>query len=55
MPGWIGLDRAHRQFAALSPEQQRAAGPLIPPQEVADRVLHLLDHGHAGEIIELLE
>jgi NAD(P)-dependent dehydrogenase (short-subunit alcohol dehydrogenase family) len=55
VPGWIGLDRAHRQFAALSPEQQRAAGPLIPPQEVADRVLHLLDHGHAGEIIELLE
>ena len=55
VPGWIGLDRAHRQFAALGPEQQRAAGPLIPPQAVADRVLHLLEHGRAGEIIELLE
>jgi NAD(P)-dependent dehydrogenase (short-subunit alcohol dehydrogenase family) len=55
VPGWIGLDRAHRQFAALTPEQQRAAGRLVSPQEVADRVLHLLEHGHAGEIVDLLE
>jgi NAD(P)-dependent dehydrogenase (short-subunit alcohol dehydrogenase family) len=55
VPGWIGLDRAHRQFAALTPEQQRAAGRLVSPQEVADRVLHLLEHGHAGEIVDLME
>ncbi|MDR6905071.1 NAD(P)-dependent dehydrogenase (short-subunit alcohol dehydrogenase family) [Agromyces sp. 3263] len=55
VPGWIGLDRAHRQFAALTAEQQRATGRLIPPQEVADRVLHLLEHGRPGEVVELLE
>ena len=55
VPGWIGLDRAHRQFDALTPEQQRAAGRLIPPQEVADRVLYLLEHGRPGEVAELLE
>jgi NAD(P)-dependent dehydrogenase (short-subunit alcohol dehydrogenase family) len=54
VPGWIGLDRAQRQFAALTPGQQRAAGPLIPPQEIADQVQHLLEHGRAGEIVELL-
>lgn len=54
VPGWIGLDRAHQQFAALTPDQQRAAGPLIPPQIVAEQVEHLLDYGRAGEIVELL-
>ncbi|MFF2371254.1 SDR family NAD(P)-dependent oxidoreductase [Agromyces sp. NPDC058110] len=54
VPGWIGLDRAERQFAALSPEQQRASGPLIPPQQVADCVIDLLDRGRAGEVVELL-
>ena len=55
VPGWIGLDRAHRQFAALTPEEQRTAGPLIPPQRVADRVVHLLEHGRAGDVVEVLE
>lgn len=54
VPGWIGLDRAYRQFAALTPEQQRAAGRLIPPQEVADHVQNLLERGRAGEIVDLL-
>ncbi|ANJ26101.1 SDR family NAD(P)-dependent oxidoreductase [Agromyces aureus] len=54
VPGWIGLERAHRQLAALSPAEQRAASPLIAPQQVADRVIGLLDHGHAGEVVELL-
>ena len=55
VPGWIGLERAHRQLASLTPAQRRAAGPLIPPQEVADRVIHLLDHGRPGEVSELLD
>lgn len=54
VPGWIGLDRARRQFAELTLEQQRAAGPLVPPQEVADQVQRLLEHGRAGDVVELL-
>jgi NAD(P)-dependent dehydrogenase (short-subunit alcohol dehydrogenase family) len=54
VPGWIGLDRAHRELAELTPELQRAVGPLIPPQKVADQVQHLLERGRAGEIHELL-
>lgn len=29
VPGWIALDRAHREWAALIPDQQREIGPLI--------------------------
>lgn len=54
VPGWIGLDRAHREWAALSPDQQRDVGPLIPPQDIANTVLSLLDHGRAGEVVETL-
>jgi NAD(P)-dependent dehydrogenase (short-subunit alcohol dehydrogenase family) len=54
VPGWIGLDRARRELDAMTPEQQRAAGPLIPPQEVADHVQRLLERGRAGEIHEFL-
>ena len=54
VPGWIGLERAHREWDALTPDQQQDAGPLIPPQEVADVVATLLDHGRPGEIVELL-
>ncbi|MDQ0894960.1 SDR family NAD(P)-dependent oxidoreductase [Agromyces ramosus] len=54
VPGWIGLERARRQFAALTLDQQRAAGPLIPPQQIADHVQRLLERGRAGEIVELL-
>jgi NAD(P)-dependent dehydrogenase (short-subunit alcohol dehydrogenase family) len=54
VPGWIGLDRAQRDWAALSPDQQRDIGPLVPPQDVARTVLALLDHGRAGEIVEML-
>lgn len=54
VPGWIGLDRAHREFDALTPAEQRAAGPLVPPQTVADHVRRLIERGRAGEIVELL-
>ena len=53
VPGWIGLDRAHREWAALSPDQQLDVGPLIPPENIANTVLSLLDHGRAGEIVEM--
>ncbi|HEU0181768.1 MAG TPA: SDR family oxidoreductase [Agromyces mariniharenae] len=54
VPGWIGLERAHRELAALTPEQQAAAGPLIPPQAIATQVARLIDDGRAGEVVELL-
>jgi hypothetical protein len=54
VPGWIGLDRAHREWATLTPDQQRDVGPLIPPADIADTVVSLLDRGRPGEIIEIL-
>lgn len=54
VPGWIGLDRAQEQWAALSPGRQREVGPLIPPEDVASSVATLLDHGRPGEVIEML-
>jgi NAD(P)-dependent dehydrogenase (short-subunit alcohol dehydrogenase family) len=38
VPSWIGLDRAKAELAAMSPEQQAATPPLIPPEEVAAAV-----------------
>ena len=54
VPGWIGLDRAHQQWAALTPDQQQAAGSLIPPNDIVIAVVALLDHGRPGEIVEML-
>lgn len=54
VPGWIGLDGAHRERVALTPDQQREVGPLIPPQDIANTVVSLLDHGRPGEVIEIL-
>ncbi len=54
VPGWIGLDRAIEQWAALSPDQQRDVGPLIPPGDVAEAVVALLEGGRPGEVTELL-
>ncbi len=54
VPGWIGLERAHTEWAALSPEEQQRIGPLIAPEAVAAVVARLLDHGQAGEIVEML-
>ena len=54
VPGWIGLDRAQREWAALSPGQQHDVGPLIPPEEVAGVVVSLLTDGRPGEVIDLL-
>ncbi len=54
VPGWIGLERAHREWSAL-PAAQRASLPgLVPPAVVCAEVLRLLAHGSAGEVVELL-
>ena len=54
VPGWIGLPRAHREWSVLTPDQQREAGPLIPPDYIANAVVSLLDDGRPGEIVEIL-
>ena len=43
IPGWIGLDRAHREWAALTPDQRQEVGPLIPPEAVANAATLLND------------
>ncbi|MET0725554.1 MAG: hypothetical protein ABWY36_04330 [Leifsonia sp.] len=54
VPGWIGLERAHREYAAL-PEAERAAiPPLIPPSDVVATALALIATGASGEVVELL-
>ncbi len=54
VPGWIGLDRAHHEWAALLPEQQREIGSLVPPEVIATVVATLLDKGQPGEVVKML-
>lgn len=54
VPGWIGLERAHREWAELSPEQQHEVGALIPPGDIARTVVSLLTSGRPGEVIDML-
>jgi 3-oxoacyl-[acyl-carrier protein] reductase len=42
VPGWIGLDRAHEQWAALTDEQRATMPPLIPVDTVTHEVVRLL-------------
>jgi NAD(P)-dependent dehydrogenase (short-subunit alcohol dehydrogenase family) len=53
VPGWIGLERARHEWAALTPEQQQTMGPLILPEDIANTLVRLLDHGSAGEIVAI--
>jgi NAD(P)-dependent dehydrogenase (short-subunit alcohol dehydrogenase family) len=55
VPGWIGLPRAHEQWARLSEEEREAQGPLVPPELVVRTVVDLLERGRAGEVRELLD
>ncbi len=54
VPGWIGLDRAIREWEALSADRQREVGPLIPPDDIAEVVVALLEGGRPGEVVEML-
>lgn len=54
IPGWIGLGHAHQEWASLSPQRQREAGSLIPPEDVASVVAELLSRGRPGEVVEIL-
>jgi 3-oxoacyl-[acyl-carrier protein] reductase len=54
VPGWIGLDRAHEELAAMDPAGRAAQPPLVPPGVVAQTVVDLLERGAAGTVVELL-
>jgi 3-oxoacyl-[acyl-carrier protein] reductase len=54
VPHWIGLPRAHDEWAALTPAERDASIGLVPPQDVVDMVLGLLDDpSSAGKVVEL--
>jgi NAD(P)-dependent dehydrogenase (short-subunit alcohol dehydrogenase family) len=53
VPGWIGLDRAHAELAAMSPAERAAAAPLIPPAQVVAAALDLLSSGAGGTVVEI--
>lgn len=51
VPGWVGLERAHAERAALPPEDRPE---LVPPQDVADAVVALAtDDTSAGRVVVL--
>ncbi|GAB2611837.1 3-oxoacyl-ACP reductase [Paractinoplanes abujensis] len=54
VPNWIGLDRAHAELAAMSPEERAQAAPLIPPSKVVAAALGLLRAGAGGTVLELV-
>lgn len=54
VPGWIGLPRAHEEWAAMPEEERASLPPLIPPGEVARAVVGLVASGCAGQVVELL-
>jgi NAD(P)-dependent dehydrogenase (short-subunit alcohol dehydrogenase family) len=54
VPGWIGLERAHAELAALSPAERATTPPLVPPDDVVAVVLDLIRTGRSGSVVELL-
>ncbi|WP_433825994.1 SDR family NAD(P)-dependent oxidoreductase [Actinoplanes sp. CA-015351] len=55
VPGWIGLDRARTRVAALTPAEQAALPPLIPPEEVADAVVEMITNDALAGRVTVLE
>ncbi|MBL7257253.1 SDR family NAD(P)-dependent oxidoreductase [Paractinoplanes lichenicola] len=54
VPNWIGLDRAHAELAAMTPDERARAAPLIPPTKVVAAALGLLRAGAGGTVLELV-
>ena len=53
VPGWIGLERAKAQLAALAPEVRAKTPPLIPPAVVVTLALNLIASGRSGTVVEI--
>ena len=54
VPGWIGLERAERQWGVLTAYERVGLPALIPPATVTRTVLDLLRNGAAGQVVELV-
>lgn len=54
VPGWIGLERAQREWDELPAGERERLPPLVPPATVSREVIRLLTRGSAGEVVELL-
>lgn len=51
VPHWIGLMRAHEEYARLSAHERRASGGLVDPDVVVDEVLRLAtSEDSAGQV-----
>jgi NAD(P)-dependent dehydrogenase (short-subunit alcohol dehydrogenase family) len=56
VPGWIGLDRAHQERAAMSPATRATAPALVPPEMIAAQVLRVVrDESLSGRVVTVLE
>lgn len=54
VPGWIGLERAHAELAAMPPADRTRVPPFVPPQRVAAGVLRLASSDElAGRVLAL--
>lgn len=51
-PDWVGLERAHAQWALMTDAERAVARPLIPPAQVVAVVLNLLVDGAGGTVVE---
>lgn len=54
VPDWIGLERAHREFAQMSAQEQAEAPPLISPEDVCNEIIELARDGTRTGIISIL-
>jgi NAD(P)-dependent dehydrogenase (short-subunit alcohol dehydrogenase family) len=53
VPGWIGLERAAAEFAAL-PVAERTRTHLVPPEKIVRTGLDLIRSGRGGAVVEML-
>jgi 3-oxoacyl-[acyl-carrier protein] reductase len=55
VPDWVGLPRAHDEFAALPASERAGLPPLIPPEDVLAAVLDLVaDDAACGAVVTLV-
>jgi NAD(P)-dependent dehydrogenase (short-subunit alcohol dehydrogenase family) len=56
VPGWVGLERAHRDLAAMSSAERATAPTLVPPETIAAQALQLIqDESLAGRVVSMLD
>lgn len=56
VPGWIGLERAQVERAAMPPPERANAPVLVPPEVIAAQVLRLAqDESLSGRVVSMLD